>query len=769
MHYILKRNPKIVAREEAEGREHLRFSVLIAYIQLRAGRGFLFEHPRHAASWTTKELHRLRQEEGVFEVPVDLCRFGLKTSAGHPALKPTLLLTNIEELATVLHRRCNGMHSKHQPLLAGEAGLAAKYTPAFVDAILRGLRQHVQAWVKTHQPTADYWELKDSTIVRHHRTPRRALFSPKGVAGCPEHLSRLASERITNMQFLNGPAQVRQDDWRNTPMPYQAMPSMWTGTTTFPLQDPILLPADWHQVVTYIVQAAAHPIHYHLTEETAVQSELAFAVFPTRRILGGAHDVGGGSDAAGPPPFNRFAPTDDDEDSLLAELEELNNQDKPDEPEEKDAEGRVKHALRELPLPKVTESIHPEMRREIYRVHRNLGHPTLRTFTRALKHAGVKPEVLTWVKNHFQCPICERKQQPSLHRPGKLQRHMGFNEVVGVDLIFYTAEGVADYILLNILCWGTDDLQIVEVIDAKRAHAVLQGFLRAWVSHYGPPGLVIADQGREFMGDFADRLSQIGIPVHYINTRSPWENGRTEKAGGVFKSRLETVVHETSATTDDEIRLCIAETTTAHNRYYNRSGFSPYQRAFGTNPRLPGSLLSDDKLDKMMMLESAGDEMKRAWTIREEAAKSWLKWQDDEAVRRSLTSGTRAADVKEFQLGELVYVWRKVPTFRGWTGPGTLIALKDNSAWISMRGYLIKASIGQVRKATSEEHLGAELVKHLSEQMLEDLESNTVKLYRDVEDEGEPTLEDGATDDGYSPTLTIQSNHIDCNRPVRKK
>ena len=70
-----------------------------------------------------------------------------------------------------------------------------------------------------------------------------------------------------------------------------------------------------------------------------------------------------------------------------------------------------------------------------------------------------------------------------------------------------------------------------------------------------------------------------------------------------------------------------------------------------------------------------------------------------------------------------------------------------------MRGYLIKASKGQTRKATSEESLGAELVRHLSAQMLEDLESNAVKFYRDVEGEGAPEGIGNGEDDGYSPSL----------------
>jgi len=161
------------------------------------------------------------------------------------------------------------------------------------------------------------------------------------------------------------------------------------------------------------------------------------------------------------------------------------------------SESKAKHALRALDLSKpATDNIlHPEMRRELFKIHRNLGHPSLQVFVRALKHAGVKNEVLQWTKNHFKCLLCERKQQPSSHRPGKLQRAMNFNEVVGVDLIQINVPEIGDYWMLNCLCWGTD-MQIVEIVKDKQASTVLETFCRVWIAHYGPPALVVADQGR---------------------------------------------------------------------------------------------------------------------------------------------------------------------------------------------------------------------------------------------------------------------------------
>ena len=733
-----KRQPKVVAAEEEEGLRHLRFSILIAKLQHRNGRGFLFEHPKRATSWKRPELQQLRDEPGVYAVDVDLCRFGLTTTQGQPALKPTLLLTNIEELAITLGRRCDGHHKKHQPLLAGEAGHAAKYTPLFVENILRGLRLHLEAWTKSHRAEQDYWETKPGEIIRHHRQPRRALYVPAGVSGCPFKSYDLASTRTTSLRYLDGKKATFVDDWRSTSTPRRTFSGLWTGSTRFELKCPMVLPNDWQQAANFIVASAAHPLHNYLTEDSAMQVDWQFA-FPAHRTLRGAD-----------PSSSLSAPS-----SSQIPLAERPFVDAMDDEDEDTALGKTQEALKSMELDKVVDegmaTLHPALRREVLKVHRNLGHPSLQAFTRALRHAGAKQEVVEWVKHHFKCPLCERKQQPSSHRPGHLQKAMAFNEVVGIDLLKVNVPTIEkEYLMMNCLCWGTD-LQIVEPLANKQASTVFLEFSRSWIAHYGPPSLLVADQGREFIGQqFAESLAHLGVPIYYTNARSPWENGRTERAGGIFKSRLETTLHEISATTDEEVRAAIYEVVAAHNRYYNRSGFTPYQRAFGVLPRLPGSLLSDDVMDKQLVLEGGGDAMQRSWQIREEAAKSWLRWQDDEAVRRAVSTRTRTSDNKHFELGELVYIWRNVPNFKGWSGPGTLIAQKDDTMWVSMRGYLMKASKAQTRKATSEESRGAELVRHLSAAMLEDLEKDKVKLYRDIAGEGAPDEDEDSF--SYAPT-----------------
>jgi transposase InsO family protein len=77
----------------------------------------------------------------------------------------------------------------------------------------------------------------------------------------------------------------------------------------------------------------------------------------------------------------------------------------------------------------------------------------------------------------------------------------------------------------------------VEILPNKRSEVVFEALQRGWIAHYGPPRLIICDQGREFLGEpFASKVNQLGILLHFTDVRSPWQNARTERAGGAFKS-----------------------------------------------------------------------------------------------------------------------------------------------------------------------------------------------------------------------------------------
>lgn len=102
--------------------------------------------------------------------------------------------------------------------------------------------------------------------------------------------------------------------------------------------------------------------------------------------------------------------------------------------------------------------------------------------------------------------------------------------------------------------------------------------------------------------------------------------------------------------------MVISEVIACRNRYMNHIGFSPMQRVFGKNLRLPASLMSTDALNRELYSRcsnvAAPDSNHRSWSIRDAAAQEWARKQDQGAVRRSLHAQTRTTDqTPENQLG----------------------------------------------------------------------------------------------------------------------
>ena len=73
-------------------------------------------------------------------------------------------------------------------------------------------------------------------------------------------------------------------------------------------------------------------------------------------------------------------------------------------------------------------------------------------------------------------------------------------------------------------------------------------------------------------------------------------------------------------TTEAEVNELIDFTFAELNRRVGRAGFSPGQRVFGRQLRLPSSLLEDDFIDPYMIAQDATHEMRRREAMRMAAA-----------------------------------------------------------------------------------------------------------------------------------------------------
>ena len=133
----------------------------------------------------------------------------------------------------------------------------------------------------------------------------------------------------------------------------------------------------------------------------------------------------------------------------------------------------------------------------------------------------------------------------------------------------------------------------------------------------------MTDQGTEFTGrEFTSFLANHQCLQHLIDSQSPWQQGRTERAGGSLKEDLRKICQECGIVTMDAFDVALSEAISVRNTYQNRSGFSAQPRVFGNTLRIPGSLLSDDPIDRCLVATDPSTEFLRTASIRDAAMKA---------------------------------------------------------------------------------------------------------------------------------------------------
>ena len=399
-----------------------------------------------------------------------------------------------------------------------------------------------------------------------------------------------------------------------------------------------------------------------------------------------------------------------------------------------------------------------EEKRLVLKLHENMGHPAPREMARAMRIARVKPHILRYIVKKFSCAVCESKPKPRPSRPAVLPRTYEPGRVVGVDVIWLgSLDRRQCFPALNMVDWGTG-YSMVERLKNTEATHTWRTFMRTWGRTFGVPEIIVADLGSEFRGHFAQMAGEAGALIRHTAARSPWQAGKTERAGAHFKWVYDKARDSTFASTWEEIKTLMLEVESARNRYGNRSGFSPMQRQIGHNLRLPGSLLSDDHLDPSLVIQSSGEEMRRVLEIRKAAQEAYMKSQMETAITKA--KNARARIQVEFLPGETVYVFRQPKERKrrhvmtpeahegrkaSWVGPGVVLAVEKPSLWISMKGELWKVSQEQCRHATSEEQVAKEMLAGELEALREELGRTSLKrTYRDMTGEPCPPDEDEA-------------------------
>ena len=238
--------------------------------------------------------------------------------------------------------------------------------------------------------------------------------------------------------------------------------------------------------------------------------------------------------------------------------------------------------------------------------------------------------------------MCEKFKLPKPSRAGAPPKEIGLNEVVGIDSIQVRAPfSKKTKYCLNIIDYHSHFQLIVPLRDHTAMEARL-GY-RLWLKIFGPPRKLLCGLGKEFQKQFEDAAEADGTELLPSSLETPEQRGFVERNGQLFKEMFYKTIEQTCCNTWDDWYQTIDLVVSMKNRLLSRGGYSPAQRVFGYQQRIPGGLMSEGGGDlAVQSRRQAGDsQVIKAMEIRKRAAQAFHEVDCQQAIRAAATHGPR--------------------------------------------------------------------------------------------------------------------------------
>lgn len=150
----------------------------------------------------------------------------------------------------------------------------------------------------------------------------------------------------------------------------------------------------------------------------------------------------------------------------------------------------------------------------------------------------------------WPCPDCEANHRPAARWPSAVPKAYHFNHVVGVDLVKTRSPFTkTEEWWANVVCWVTGFQQVWRLganydhVDSTAAENVWAAFVKYWTRVFGEAEIFVVDPGLGFAGYLAEMPRCKRIVLLPTDARTPWENGRTERAGGEWERQSKIAMH----------------------------------------------------------------------------------------------------------------------------------------------------------------------------------------------------------------------------------
>ena len=172
-----------------------------------------------------------------------------------------------------------------------------------------------------------------------------------------------------------------------------------------------------------------------------------------------------------------------------------------------------------------------ELRKDIERIHRNLGHASADQLEKLFRDANVSDDAISALKN-FRCDACDRSKQPPSKRKVAVHHAETFNDIVSMDVNFWkitfkeSPRVKTTLKVLNIVDAASGMHIAIQIAD-QTAETIWRAFATGWLRWAGSPRCLRVDPHRS---QIARGSSTKQKDVAYLlNQHRPKHTGRWDR------------------------------------------------------------------------------------------------------------------------------------------------------------------------------------------------------------------------------------------------
>eukprot|EP00435_Cladocopium_sp_Y103_P008686 s1575_g2.t1 len=382
------------------------------------------------------------------------------------------------------------------------------------------------------------------------------------------------------------------------------------------------------------------------------------------------------------------------------------------------------------------------LRSTMAHLHVALGHISNDKLKRMLSLNGAKEEILRAV-DHLQCQICNQVKSPMATPKAAFARPMSFNERIVMDTFYVWDAQQVKFAVTHIL--DTFSLyQVAVAVDDPSSQATMELLRDRWIGVFGPPSVLMTDQGSEFRGHLEALLRTFAIFHEIVPPTAHWRMSLAERHGAVLKVMLMKVIKELTVIGLEEVQTAVVSVTAARNRQARVAGFSPVQLVFGKDTSIPSNLMDAMAGQFHFQLarpDSTDESFQRAAQMRK-AANDAFQWMEaTDALKRAAGSRARLPKLELLSEGAQVMFWEPPAHRRGlsrrlqddiaWIGPAVVAALerKDGAikrVWVRYQNKLKGMPLEFVRMTVPEEMEATKITKEALDELAKQLQDGRV-------------------------------------------